>query len=132
MFWKTLFISFIMNNKKYTRYILLDAKHNEFNSRRQRSNSDEFDNKDTNVNKSSFFFQKIGYDNRYNYSENNDVVINITQFIQQMELLKKLENKNISEPVKMDLIDNYKKYYSPSIGFNIYEGGLFKDWNFDL
>jgi hypothetical protein len=49
-----------------------------------------------------------------------------------MELLKKLENKNISEPVKMDLIDNYKKYYSPSIGFNIYEGGLFKDWNFDL
>jgi hypothetical protein len=121
-----------MNNKKYTRYILLDAKHNEFNSRRQRSNSDEFDNKDTNENKSSFFFQKIGYDNRYNYSENNDVVINITQFIQQMELLKKLENKNISEPVKMDLIDNYKKDYSPSIGFNIYEGGLFKDWNFDL
>ena len=108
-------------------------------SRRSRSYSDDLDNC-TDSNNFSFirnnnnFFSKSGYDNRYNGTDNdNDIILNITKFNIQMELLKTLENKHVSQHVKLDFIKQYNRNEKPSpLMPDIFSGGLYKDWNFDI
>jgi hypothetical protein len=82
------------------------------------------------------FFSKLGYDNRYNNTENKndlDIIFNITLFHQQLHLLKKLKKTNISQHTKLDLIEKYNKNKEKSnMVSNISEGGLYKDWNYDI
>ena len=144
MIWKTFFISFILQNKKFTRLLILDATSTnlapEKIPKRQRSNSEDLDNSTENFNtnknttsKLSTIFNKSGYDNRYNDTNiNNDVMFNINKWNKQLKLLKKLENKNISNIVKLDLIDEYKKELPSPIIPNIYAGGLFNEWHNEM
>ena len=131
MFWKTFFISFVLNNKNNMKFILLDKKnsHNfvsETIPRRPRSYSDELDSEKN----KSFFYQKSGYDNRDLQSDETDIIFNITEFYTKMDLLKKLENKNISESVKIELIKNYKNDLPSGLTYNNLAGGLYDDWDF--
>jgi hypothetical protein len=78
-----------------------------------------------------------GQDMRYNTSRNeteyNQVVMNITKFMEKMELLKKLENKNIDDFSKQLYIEEYKKRNEPiSYGLHVENGDLFTDWDFTL
>lgn len=136
MFWKTFLISFMLNNKKYTTLMLLDSNklHNVISEkipRRCRSYSDELGG-DLEVNKSNCFFQKKGYDNRFNDSENydnSDLIFNITKYSIQYKLLKELEKNNTSTHVKLDLINNYNKQFQKPLTYNVFAGGLLDDWN---
>ena len=141
MIWKTFLISFILNSSKHKNLFLMDSTHtsHEKISRRSRSYSDDLDNC-TDSNNFSFirstnnFFSKSGHDNRYNGTDNdNDIILNITKFNRQMELLKTLENNRTSQYVKLDFIERYNKNENPSpLMPDIFSGGLYKDWNFDI
>jgi hypothetical protein len=140
MIWKTFLISFILNSGKHKNLMLRDSTYTspEKIQRRSRSYSDDLDNC-TDNNSSSFikntnsFFSKLGYDNRYNETDNdNDVILNITRFNMQMELLKTLENNRTSQYVKLDFIERYNKNVNPSpLMPDIFSGGLYKDWDFE-
>jgi len=141
MIWKTFLISFVLNSVKRKNLILRDSIHTSTEKIpiRSRSYSDDLDNC-TDNNSSSFikkpttFFSKAGYDNRHNESDNdNDVILNITRFNMQMEILKTLENKHVSQHVKLDLIEQYNKNKNPSpVMPDIFSGGLYKDWEYDI
>lgn len=78
-----------------------------------------------------------GQDMRYNTSRNeteyNQVVMNITKFMEKMELLKKLENKNLNDFSKQLYIEEYKKRNEPvRHGLHVENGGLFADWEFTV
>jgi hypothetical protein len=91
----------------------------------------------TNYSTNSFFKYKEGRDERYDilYNEtiDNSMILNITRFFTQMELLNILESKNISqhEKVKRVEIYNHDNYPSKYVG-NIKAGSLFKDWDADI
>jgi hypothetical protein len=84
--------------------------------------------------KNSSFFNKEGrderYDTIYNNTNDNDVVMNLTKFYNDMKLLRELES-NISYFKKIDLIhenakskiNNNSIYVSDILG-----GGLLRDW----
>uniref|UniRef100_A0A6C0JNH3 Uncharacterized protein n=1 Tax=viral metagenome TaxID=1070528 RepID=A0A6C0JNH3_9ZZZZ len=130
MFWKTFLISFMLNSKKHTTLVFLDSKNTHLTlqdsiPKKQRKSFDEEDNILINN-------QKKGYDNRYNFSEKTNEMFNITKFNTQLKLLKQLENKNINEVIKRDLIDEYNKKYSTTPAYNVLAGGLYNDWNFEI
>jgi hypothetical protein len=72
-----------------------------------------------------------GHDMTYNGNETNEnlVILNITRFYRQMDLLNKLENPNISQQYKLRAIEEYNNNNNPSKYLpNIKAGGLFNDW----
>ena len=128
MFWKTFFITFIFQNKKYIKFTKLDATHNFLNSDKipiKRKNFEKTNSSNDN---------RSGYDNRFNESESNThTILNIVKIHKQMQLIKILENKNISENLKIDSISNYTKVFMPlPIVPNIFGGGLLNDWNSEI
>jgi hypothetical protein len=117
--------------------MLLDSvQHISSGPKRLRSYSDDLDNSINNINSVSFnkentFFSKPGYDNRHNDSDINDeIILNITRFNEKMLLLKTLENKNLSQHIKLELLENYNRHELPSpIKPNIFAGGLLNHWD---
>ena len=78
-------------------------------------------------------FNTSGIDERYEqlYTETGANISEIHQWMEQMKLLKKLGNSNISEIIKLAEIDKYNRIFEPSkISSNLEAGGLFDDWNF--
>jgi hypothetical protein len=78
-------------------------------------------------------FNTSGIDERYEnmYKEEEGNITDICNWIRQQKLLKKLENSNISEMIKLAEIDEYNRIFEPSkISSNLEAGGLFDDWNF--
>jgi hypothetical protein len=58
------------------------------------------------------------------------VIMNITQFLEKMNLLRDLENDNLSRNSRLNTLDEYKKLHEPSpLKFNIFGGGLQNDWS---
>jgi hypothetical protein len=84
--------------------------------------------------KKSSFFHGPGSDHRYNKNDSDsDIIFNITKFHRQMSILRTLENKNVPQKIKADLIKQYEKDELPSpMKLNILAGGLTKDWNYDI
>ena len=142
MIWKAILFGFILKNIKNKQLILNDSIPTSSIPKRQRSYSDEFDTMNTTekeiiINCSrSFFNRHSGYDETYNSSKHpsdEDIIFNITRFNRQMELLKTLENKNMSQSNKVKYIQQYNKDEYPNpIMPNIFSGGLYKDWDFDF
>jgi len=139
MFWKLLFVSFVLKNNRINRMILMDSVSNTAIPKRQRSNSDDFEvlNQPIHViqNRSYqlFFYNRSGYDERYNsskYPSDQDIIFNITRFYHQMELLKKIESQKVSQQNKVKLVEEYNKNENPSpMVPNIHAGELYKDWD---
>jgi hypothetical protein len=78
-------------------------------------------------------FNTSGIDERYEnmYKEEEGNITDICKWIRQQKLLKKLENSNISEIIKLAEIDKYNRVYEASkMSPNLQAGGLFDDWNF--
>uniref|UniRef100_A0A6C0LS00 Uncharacterized protein n=1 Tax=viral metagenome TaxID=1070528 RepID=A0A6C0LS00_9ZZZZ len=80
-----------------------------------------------------FPFNTTGIDERYQYlyKEDEGDISDIHKWMEQIKLLKKLENNNIGEVTKLAEIDKYNRIYEASkMSPNLYAGGLFDDWNF--
>jgi len=78
-------------------------------------------------------FNTSGIDERYEnmYKEEEGNITDICKWIRQQKLLKKLENSNISEIIKLAEINEYNRIFEPSkLSSNLEAGGLFDDWNF--
>lgn len=124
MFWRSLLVNFIININahRYRYQMALDSKKSNFivekPNKRDRSNSDEFD---SNVSD----FQKPGYDNRMN---NTDNLENIRRNHQKYELFKKLQSTNLSNDKKLDYIEKYN-LLNKSYTYKPLSGGLMNDWN---
>lgn len=73
-----------------------------------------------------------GNDYRYNQTFENDQLYNITKSLKKMALLKTLENLDVSIVEKLDNIHYYSFLFDKTIKPNIEEGGLYKDWDFEL
>lgn len=73
-----------------------------------------------------------GNDYRYNQTFENDQLYNITKSLKKMELLKILENPDVSIVEKLDNIHYYSFLFDETIKSNMEEGGLYKDWDFEL
>jgi hypothetical protein len=143
MIWKTFLVSFILNSSRHKKLFLLDSTFTssipEKIQRRSRSYSDDLDSGSNGTNftftkTTNTFFSKPGHDNTYNGSDNDtDIILNITRFYRQMELLKSLENKNVSRQTKLKLVENYEKQENQTpLLPNIFSGGLYNDWNYDI
>jgi len=83
--------------------------------------------------------RRTGQDERYDTNNNNShfdqdsVLLNITHFIFQMELLTKLESQHLSQIDKMLVIEEYKKNTNDNeYIIRLKSGSLFKDWDFEM
>ena len=74
------------------------------------------------------------YDHYYNQTNNdNEMVLNISKFMIQMELLQKLESKTLSQFDKIIHIEEYEKVHGKYKQVNdITAGGLFNDFLTDI
>jgi hypothetical protein len=74
----------------------------------------------------------LGQDDRFpeNETKNQEILLNLTRFYSQMNLLTFLENKNNSQNQKIIKINEYAEFNKPSVYVgNIKAGNLFKDWD---
>jgi hypothetical protein len=140
MIWQYFFISLIISNQNNINRILrtkdlsvqckIPIAHSQDLSTKYNQTNELLSSKKQN---SSFFY---GPGSDYRYSANNsesDIIFNITKFNKQMSVLKTLENKNIPQKIKIDLIEQQKKDELPSpMKLNILAGGLTTDWNYDI
>jgi hypothetical protein len=137
MLFKVFLIGFILKNINNRNVILNGAVSTNAVHQRQRSYSEDFENLNSTTNidlniTHSFFNRKHGYDERYNASKfkpDDEILLNITKFNRQMDLLNKLESKRVSINDKVKLIDDYNRNENENpILPNIKQGGLYKDW----
>ena len=80
-------------------------------------------------------FFEYGSDGRVHTKQNNtdEVLIDIAIFIDQMEILKTLENPELGLQDKLRIVEEYESKTNPKVyTANISKGGLFKDWNYTL
>ena len=138
MFWRTFFMSFVLNHRAYFKCLPL------YNS----NIIEEYLPKppvkitppDSNANikriqiepkvNETFF---AGYDMRRgplrNETDDNMVIMNITRFRKQMDLLCYLENNYTSEIDKLNAIEEYNRMNYPSeFKPNLKSGGLLGEW----
>jgi hypothetical protein len=78
-----------------------------------------------------------GYDDRYprapNSTEEQNIIMNITRFMKQMELLNLLQSPHVPVRTKIQYISLHDIYDWPLVSRpNILAGGLFKDWDADI
>ena len=127
-----------MNRKKMNiKSIAYDD--NEITNNVFESNNDFFDSmrKTPFINMKKYnasFSKNAGYDERYNRipdkASENDVVMNLTKFYNDMKLLRELES-NISYFKKIDLIHQHEKWKIKNnsiYNHDIFSGGLLRDW----
>jgi hypothetical protein len=145
MFWRPLLISFVLTNKRNFWNLNSSRKNNNINSNfiefiEESLPSDDSvpENIDETVNeyftKKNFFYNILnnGYDYRVETNElyEREKLQNISVFLKKMLLLQCLENDNVSQNSKMDMIEqnnidsNIDSIYVPNINF----GNLFSDW----
>lgn len=127
MFWKTFFIQFVLYLNKNKYHHILFSKRISFESEtigRHQKQNQSTNHFNTNIPKS-------GFDNRppqhmYENDYTTDIYIsNVFEKMKKYKLLEKLQRSNISIHTKLQYLDN-KPNPKP---FNVYEGGLFHDWN---
>ena len=74
---------------------------------------------------------KDGYDYRHN-NTNIDEFFTLKKNYEKKKLLDKLENNNINEIEKMNILKEYSFLFNQTMAPNILEGGLLDDFNFNL
>ena len=138
MFWRTLFYGFLLRSHgnietlyrlsmSTTENISKPVATNPYLLNQTQSSLNQ-----SSLNQSSFF----GYDHRHspyqNTTHNHMVIMNITQFLEKMKLLRELENEKISKNIRLNALREYEKLHEPSpLKFNIFGGGLQNDWSND-
>jgi hypothetical protein len=123
MFWKSFLVAFLLDNKKHF-----------YQSKKNNSIIPMCESSINNLWKKSVRLSD-GFDHTFNETEtqtfdNEMLLMKIVENSKKMALLKTLENKDISNDVKILFIDEYKKNNESKIPtVNIKGGGLFKDWD---
>lgn len=105
------------------------------------NNNNKINNKINNENRYSSFFNAnnimklsnvSGIDHRpLDIIDNDEQLIKINTNMLKKNILDTLINTNISSYHKIDLINRYD-IFNKSMNFNILEGGLLDDYNFEL
>ena len=142
MFWR-LFIAGFVLNKRNIRYfqptkmteIIIDESTDDGNDflkniieNNQLYSFEEILEKKTTKKKQSFF--NSGRDERYGILR-DDMILNITLFNYQMNLLTKLESNQISNVDKIKAINQYRnEVKSGEYLLQLKKSGLMKDWDF--
>ena len=75
---------------------------------------------------------KDGYDYRHNNNTNVDNLYTLKKNFEIKKILDKLENNNINEIEKMNILKEYSFLFNQTMAPNILEGGLLDDFNFNL
>lgn len=136
MFWRTLFISFVLNQQKNTEIIFRSSNRIEDylpkNPVIVSDISQAFFVRPP-LNQSIINNTLSGHDQRHspftNKTHDAMVIMNITHFQLQMNLLRHLENNGTSRIDKMRAINDFNRVNGPSpMKTNILSGGLFNDW----
>ena len=142
MFWR-LFVAGFVLNKRNIRYfqqtkmteIIIDESTDDGNDflkniieNNQLYSFEEILEKKTTKKKQSFF--NSGRDERYGILR-DDLILNITLFNYQMNLLTKLESNQISNVDKIEAINQYRnEVKSGEYLLQLKKSGLMKDWDF--
>ena len=142
MFWR-LFVAGFVLNKRNIRYfqqtkmteIIIDESTDDGNDflkniieNNQLYSFEEILEKKTTKKKQSFF--NSGRDERYGILR-DDLILNITLFNYQMNLLTKLESNQISNVDKIEAINQYRnEVKSGEYLLQLEKSGLMKDWDF--
>ena len=142
MFWR-LFVAGFVLNKRNIRYfqqtkmteIIIDESTDDGNDflkniieNNQLYSFEEILEKKTTKKKQSFF--NSGRDERYGILR-DDMILNITLFNYQMNLLTKLESNQISNVDKIEAINQYRnEVKSGEYLLQLKKSGLMKDWDF--
>jgi hypothetical protein len=127
-----------MNRKNFVVYSTTYDDDNEMTNNIFKSTNDLYDSikKEPFINMKSYnasFSKKAGYDERYDRipdkASDNDIIMNLTKFYNDMKLLRELES-NISYFTKINLInENEKSKNKNSIySHDLFAGGLLRDW----
>ena len=74
---------------------------------------------------------KDGYDHKHN-NTNIDNLYTLKKNFEIKKILDKLENNNINEIEKMNILKEYSFLFNQTMAPNILEGGLLDDFNFNL
>lgn len=74
---------------------------------------------------------KKGYDNRYNYKNDDVDMDKISRNFRYKEMLSTLEDKGVDIWKKLSYIKDYD-ILNISISINIQDGGLMDDWDFKM
>jgi len=72
-----------------------------------------------------------GHDERYNQTDDSNIMDQIGNYIYKKEILDILTNVKVSIPVKMDIVEKLNKYNN-TMASNLEAGGLYDNWNMDL
>ena len=125
MFWRTLLYGFLLRSQENIRTIYRISTSTTEDISKPRQTNPYL------LNQNQTFF---GYDHRHspyrNTTQDHMVIMNITQFLEKMNLLRDLENDNLSRNSRLNTLDEYKKLHEPSpLKFNIFGGGLRNDWS---
>ena len=142
MFWR-LFVAGFVLNKRNIRYfqptkmteIIIDESTDDGNDflkniieNNQLYSFEEILEKKTTKKKQTFF--NSGRDERYGILR-DDMILNITLFNYQMNLLTKLESNQISNVDKIEAINQYRnEVKSGEYLLQLKKSGLMKDWDF--
>ena len=160
MFWKSLLLNIVCYSNIYNtlpfsmRGLFKDSKYmnrkknvvysttyddDEMTNNIFKSTNDFYDSirKEPFINMKSYnasFSKKAGYDERYDRipdkASENDIIMNLTKFYNDMELLRQLES-NISYFTKINLINENEKTKNMNNSIYMHDllsGGLLRDW----
>uniref|UniRef100_A0A6C0D3I5 Uncharacterized protein n=1 Tax=viral metagenome TaxID=1070528 RepID=A0A6C0D3I5_9ZZZZ len=138
MFWRTFLISFVLNHREYFQTSLHNSNIIEEYLPKQPikiaspDSSANIKRLQMNPHVNESFF--AGYDMRRgpfrNETLDNMVIMNITRFRKQMDLLCYLENNGTSEIDKLTAIEDYNRMNYPNqFKPNLKSGGLLGEWS---
>jgi hypothetical protein len=124
MIWKTFLFSFFLNQRNNIKKCIFKA------TLSTETNLAIIYKNDTYYNKTYY----SGYDERFNNTvDETELIYNISRFFYKQNLLKTLQQDDVSIITKLDYIHKYNCENNPSITSpNIQAGELWKDWNFDI
>jgi hypothetical protein len=118
------YISHIINRNKNSTYNLMNNTNNTSNTNYYYDENERIFKK----NKNKSFH---GFDMRENITDNISLY-NISVFFYKKGLLDLLNNDNVCINKKISHIDEYNKLFGEDKCYNIYAGGLMKDWDFQF
>jgi len=138
MFWQTFFVSFFLNNKRYTKEKLRTVLSSEPFSESKKifnltNDTNDYLDRLSGIQNFKHFKSLSGYDLRHNETTNGNyhsIIYNVSNNFYKMNLLEVISNNNISINHKLYLIEQFNcderetSKYVPNINANY----LLNDW----
>jgi hypothetical protein len=118
--------------KIYYRYEIiqknLNSTYNLFNSAKNINNSEYYYDTYEHIFKKKINNMYDGIDMTKNETEDLNSIYNISDSFYKKKILDILTNNMISNITKLDHIEDYNNLFNDEKGYNMYGGGLFRNW----